>query len=270
MNNKELTAKQLLLGFVRDCIKVRTEERIFKSPLISFNNEGFNYYFSETGVYEILQLKGVIEISFAKSACQYEKLLEELIENATDETVLPEYLYWLKQNNFKVNIKDIDFIKVCAVKTDSNQVQMFRELSGLDKNLTLSYPWFFFFYSCWFKNQYSPDKGGIGYSHQEDNNGIQRHFEDKKFIHKDFEITKEKRYVFRISVEADGQFQILLSNEFVNNLICLIARSSGQKEGTTFTPERESIHFVYVTDEFCTSREVVILSMQAFGLGDQS
>jgi len=139
--------------------------------------------------------------------------------------------------------------------------------SEINKNLNLPFPWFFFLYACWFYSQRCSGKGGIGYTnHDLDNDDYKKMCKEKKFVYRDFKITNGKSYVFRLSVEKGGQFKILHHDEFIHNLGFLSTWLNDNMSDAFFDDKKESIHFEYVSDEFCEGNEVVILSMQFFDL----
>lgn len=143
-------------------------------------------------------------------------------------------------------------------------IKSYRKESCLDDNLCLSFPWFFFFYACWFKNQHCDGKGGIGYTNHDINDEDYQHlFDEEGFVCKSFEIKKnDKHYLFRISVKAHGQFEIFHNDEFIRNLVVLSSWTYPDDFAAVFNKTNASIHFVYISDDFCLSEEVVVLSMQ--------
>jgi len=204
-----------------------------------------------------------------KSIYEYRNYVDDMIQNAKPKTKFTNYIEWIGLKNFHVIIRDGDIVKVwfpVRIDTDRERLTSFRKSTGIDKNLTIEYCWFFMFCACWYKNQKGSDKGGLGYSHHEDNNGVPRFYEDKKFIHRTYQIINNKRYVFRISVELDGSFMLLHDNEFIGDITHLIFDRDSDQQNVAFDEARESIHFIYNTDVDCTTEEKVILSMQSFDL----
>lgn len=267
MANPNMTIDQTIITNKRENKRILSKKKNFKSPDFLYKDKIINYYFSNVEVEKILNAKGEIEIDFVSSACQYENYIENLLNNEASAAELLDYPAWIKVRKFKINILREDFTPVDSVSYCLPYAKKLRELSGINFNLPLNYPWFFFFFACWFKNQHCDGKGGIGYTnHEADNKEYRKYLSRKKFIHKDFEIKKGKHYVFRISVEAGGLFEILHHDEFIYNLIFLVSRTYPEESDIKFNDRRNSVHFIYISDEFCTSEEIVILSMQFFDL----
>ncbi len=268
MDTQKMTPTQLRLNLSHDLKRFCSATENFKSPKVLYDGDEFHYYFSKNDVEKILNSQGQCEISFTESVCLYEDSIRNLIKNATWETELQDYVDWIKENKLKINMHGDDFTQVYGSGRMTNRTKLLHKLSSINTNLALSYPWFFFFYACWYKNQYCEGKGGIGYIGGEANNKeYQEYCAKKNFIHKSFEIKKQKHYIFRISVEANGQFVVLHSDEFIKNLIYLVSSCSrASLNKIHFNDKRESVHYIYVSDEFCSSKEVVILSMQFFDI----
>ena len=102
MNNDEMNYAQLILAFARDLGGVQNNKQCYKSIKIVYDSEDVVHYFSKEEVKKIINSTGTIEIDFKKSLYEYEKFLDEFIQQATEEVKFPYYVDWIKDQGFKI------------------------------------------------------------------------------------------------------------------------------------------------------------------------
>lgn len=112
MSKKNLNADQLLMAFSRELNGVQGKGRNYKTVEITIGSTSFSYYFSKSEVQKILKSDGDIRIDFEKSLYLFEEYLEKFIDSTKEESEIPNYVEWIKAQNFKVILKKNDIKKV--------------------------------------------------------------------------------------------------------------------------------------------------------------